>query len=82
MASDSLAETAATALLPYVRPSMTDDDIDAYESPMSAGEPYTALLWLLGFVTDEINIPHDTVLDILAALDDEDKDDYAPRLGL
>lgn len=82
MASDQQAEAAALALLPYVKPAMGDDDIDAYESPMSAGEPYTALLWLLGYLNDETDLPRDTALDILAALDDEDRDDYAPKLGL
>ena len=72
------ARDAAAALLPYVSPAMSEQDMEGYTSPMSAGEPELALMWLLGYAgLPQGSVPRDIILDAVAALSDDDKDDYA-----
>ena len=77
MDSDSRARNAAVELLPYVSPVMTEKDLEGYKSPMSAGEPQLALMWLLGYAgLPEVSVPREIILNAIATLPDDDKDDY------
>lgn len=49
MDNEQKARDAAAALLPYVSPAMSEQDMEGYTSPLSAGEPELALMWLLGY---------------------------------
>lgn len=78
MDSEQKARDAAAALLPYVSPAMSEQDMEGYTSPLSAGEPELALMWLLGYAgLPQAHAPRDIILNAVAALPDDDKDDYA-----
>ena len=82
MASEKTLEQTCNDLLPYVHPLMDGRQYEGFASPMNAGEPYLALLWLLSFLrVNRGNTPSDLIVRALNLLDDDDKEEYADLIA-
>lgn len=78
MAYADEAANVAIAMLPYVRKTMTDDQVDMAVSSADANEGYVSLTWTLDFADDDrVQVPSELLKKAYALLDDEDKPDYA-----
>lgn len=66
-------------LTPLAAPAMNIKQRESAEACIRAGEPYEALLDLL-WAAAESNAPRNILLDALALVDDEDKDQFHPLI--
>lgn len=69
----------ASNLFDSARPLLDSAGVDGYESTMSAGDPYLALLWLLSSLPRQ-NLEHisrNLLCEAIDVLEDEDKSEYA-----
>lgn len=69
----------ASNLFDSARPLLDSAGVDGYESTMSAGDPYLALLWLLSSLLRQ-NLEHisrNLLCEAIDVLEDEDKSEYA-----